>query len=71
MPAAETGSAMSFNQLLRYLGFSVGSAASVALLDVYGGHETAFRATTLTMAGICFAAGLGVAIGGRRAVDPL
>lgn len=71
VPAAETGSAMSFNQLLRYLGFSVGSAASVALLDVYGGHETAFRATTLTMAGICFLAGLGVAIGGRRAVDPL
>lgn len=67
VPRAETGSAMAFNQLLRYLGFSVGSAATVALLEVYGGHETAFRATVLTMAGICFLAGAGVAVGGRRA----
>lgn len=66
VPREETGSAMAFNQLLRYLGFSVGSAATVALLDVYGGHEAAFRATVLTMAGICFLAGAGVALGGRR-----
>lgn len=66
VPREETGSAMAFNQLLRYLGFSVGSAVTVALLEVYGGHESAFRATVLTMAGICFLAGVGVALGGRR-----
>lgn len=70
VPREETGSAMAFNQLLRYLGFSVGSAVTVALLEVYGGHETAFRATVLTMAGICFLAGVGVALGGRRPAPP-
>ncbi|TQK69167.1 MULTISPECIES: MFS transporter [unclassified Nocardioides] len=54
---AETGSAMAFNQLLRYLGFSVGSALAVALLQVYGGDAAAFRATGLTMAAICVVAG--------------
>lgn len=66
VPREETGSAMAFNQLLRYLGFSVGSAVTVALLEVYGGHEASFRATVLTMAGICLLAGAGVALGGRR-----
>lgn len=56
VPPAETGSAIAFNQLLRYLGFAVGSATSVALLAVYGGHDTAFRATTLTMAAACLLA---------------
>jgi hypothetical protein len=56
--AAETGSAMAFNQLLRYLGFSVGSALAVALLQVYGGDAAAFRATALTMAGVCVVAGV-------------
>jgi MFS family permease len=32
VPASETGSAMSFNQVLRYVGFSTGSAASAAVL---------------------------------------
>lgn len=53
----ETASAMAFNQLLRYLGFSVGSALTVALLAAYGGDAAAFRATALTMAGICLIAG--------------
>ncbi|KRA38527.1 MULTISPECIES: MFS transporter [unclassified Nocardioides] len=66
VPAAETGSAMAFNQLLRYLGFSVGSATSVALLAVYGGHETAFRATALTMAGACLVAAAVVPLGRLR-----
>ncbi|WP_182377703.1 MFS transporter [Nocardioides sp. WS12] len=66
VPPSETGSAMAFNQLLRYLGFAVGSAASVALLAVYGGHETAFRATTLTMAGVCLIAAAVVPLGRRR-----
>ncbi|WP_377320942.1 MFS transporter [Pimelobacter simplex] len=63
VPRAETGSALSFNQLLRYLGFSVGSAVTVVLLEVYGGHVTAFRATALTMAGICLVATVVVALG--------
>ena len=33
VPAAETGSAMGFNIVLRFIGFSLGSALSVAVLD--------------------------------------
>ena len=39
VPQAETGSAMAFNQVLRYLGFTIGSALSVALMAAYGGGE--------------------------------
>lgn len=35
VPPEETGSAMSFNIVLRFLGFSLGSALSVAVLDRY------------------------------------
>lgn len=63
VPRAETGSALAFNQLMRYLGFSVGSAVTVALLEMYGGHLTAFRATALTMAGLCLVAAVSVAAG--------
>ncbi|WP_164519675.1 MFS transporter [Nocardioides ferulae] len=70
VPATETGSAMAFNQLLRYLGFAVGSAASVALLAVYGADLVAFRATSLTLAGVCLVAGLGV-LQGRRGSGPV
>jgi predicted MFS family arabinose efflux permease len=59
VPAAETGSAMSFNLLMRYLGIAVGSAASVALLATYGGDGTAFRAAALTFAALCAAVGGG------------
>ena len=37
VPASETGSAMSFNQVLRYVGFSTGSAASAAVLAAHTG----------------------------------
>ncbi|WP_435770538.1 MFS transporter [Nocardioides sp. SYSU DS0651] len=66
VPHAETGSALSFNQLLRYLGFSVGSAVSVALLQLYGGDAAAFRATALTLAGVCLAAGAAAVADARR-----
>lgn len=56
VPPAETGSAMAFNQLLRYLGFSAGSAVSIALLASYGGDGRALTATLLTLAGVCLAA---------------
>lgn len=60
LPRAETGSAMAFNQVLRYVGFSIGSATSVALMTVYGGGpgETGFRAALLTVAGVWVVAAL-------------
>lgn len=58
VPAAETGSALAFNQLLRYLGFSAGSAASVTVLDSLGGGVTGLRVSLLALAGWCLAAGL-------------
>lgn len=66
LPPEETGSAMAFNQLLRYLGFSVGSATSVALVEVYGGGGSGFRAALATLAGVCLLTGLGAAIGAFR-----
>jgi MFS family permease len=49
VPRAETGSAMAFNQVLRYVGFTVGSAASIALMTAVGGGagETGFRGALL------------------------
>lgn len=71
VPQAETGSALAFNQLLRYLGFSVGSASSVALLEVYGGDGWAFTAAALSMAAVCLAAGVGIGLAGLRGRLPL
>lgn len=70
VPAAETGSAMAFNQLLRYLGFSVGSALSIALLDVFGADETGLRGTLAVLAGICLGAGIVVGVSGARRTSP-
>lgn len=58
VPSEETGSAMAFNQLLRYLGFSAGSAVSVVLVEVYGGGAGGLVAALLTLAGLCLAVGL-------------
>jgi predicted MFS family arabinose efflux permease len=56
VPAEETGSAMSFNQVLRYVGYSTGSALSATVLE---GHTpqgqslpTADGYTTVAMIGI-------------------
>jgi predicted MFS family arabinose efflux permease len=65
VPREETGSAMAFNQLLRYLGMSVGSALSVVLIEVYGGGTAGFRGAALTFAVLCLAVGV-LAIGRRR-----
>jgi MFS family permease len=35
VPASETGSAMSFNQVLRYVGYSTGSALSATVLEAH------------------------------------
>ncbi|WP_203336280.1 MFS transporter [Nocardioides limicola] len=67
VPAAETGSAMAFNQLLRYLGFSAGSAVSVALISLFGGGAGAFAAAALTLAAVCVvSATLAVTVRGSR-----
>lgn len=39
VPAAETGSAMSFNMVMRFLGFSLGSALSLAALQGFADDE--------------------------------
>lgn len=68
VPAEETSSALAFNQLLRYLGFSVGSALSVALVDAYGAGESGLRTALLTLAGlyVVLVAGLLARRPGRR-----
>lgn len=59
IPQEETGSAMAFNTVLRYLGFCVGSAASVSLVAVYGGGDHGFSLTLLTMSGVFALVGVG------------
>jgi MFS family permease len=61
VPTAETGSAMSVNMVLRYLGYAIGSALSLAILDVFAdgdGEPTpeGFTASALTGAGLCLLA---------------
>lgn len=59
VPASEASSAIAFNQVLRALGFTVGSAVSVALTAAYGGGTDGFRAALLTIATVWVVAGLG------------
>ncbi|GAA4708685.1 MFS transporter [Nocardioides conyzicola] len=66
VPQAETGSAMAFNQVLRYLGFTIGSALSVALMAAYGGGSHGFRATLLTVSSIFVVAATGAVVLDRR-----
>ncbi|WP_169834681.1 MFS transporter [Nocardioides dokdonensis] len=70
LPAAETGSAVAFNQVLRYLGFTVGSALSVALMAAYGGGADGFRAALLTLASVWVVAGVGAVLLDRAAAPP-
>ncbi|MDN5894503.1 MAG: MFS transporter [Nocardioides sp.] len=63
VPAAETGSALSFNMVMRFLGFSMGSALSLALLQHFADAsgrptEDGFVAAALVGLGICLAAAL-------------
>jgi MFS family permease len=66
LPQAEVGSAVAFNQVLRYLGFTIGSALSVALMAVYGGGDHGFRATLLTVSSLFVVAAAGAAVLDRR-----
>jgi MFS family permease len=71
VPQAETGSAMAFNQVLRYLGFTIGSAVSVALMAAYGGGGHGFSATLLTVSSLFVVAALGAVLLDRAARPPV
>ena len=71
VPAAETGSAMAFNQVLRYLGFATGSATAVALMAAYGGGEHGFEAALWTTSLVWLVAGIASFGLDRRAPAPL
>ena len=70
VPRAETGSAVAFNQVLRYLGFTVGSALSIALVAAYGGGAGGFRAALLTLASVWVVAGVGAVVLDRATSRP-
>ncbi|MEU7872585.1 MFS transporter [Dactylosporangium sp. NPDC049140] len=58
VPARETGSAMSFNQVLRYVGYSTGSALSAAMLAAHTADGHRYPSAS----GYTFAAFLGVVV---------
>ncbi|AQA05712.1 hypothetical protein BVC93_28830 [Mycobacterium sp. MS1601] len=49
VPAAETSSALAFNQVLRYIGFSIGSAVGVTVLTLVSGPVPDERGFTAAM----------------------
>ena len=71
VPQAETGSAMAFNQVLRYLGFTIGSAVSVASMAAYGGGGHGFSATLLTVSSLFVVAAVGAVLLDRAARPPV
>lgn len=76
VPAAETGSALSFNLVLRFLGMSVGSALALAVLDGFAADgrqtsEAGFVAAALVGAALSLLAALSCVVLGRaRRTDP-
>jgi MFS family permease len=70
IPPEETGSAMAFNTVLRYLGFSVGSAVSVTLMAVYGGGQQGFVWTLLTVSVVFAVVALGAWLLTTRQTPP-
>jgi MFS family permease len=64
VPSEETGSAMGFYQVVRYIGFSIGSALAASVLashTPHGAHlpgESGFAAALWIAAGLCVAAAL-------------
>jgi predicted MFS family arabinose efflux permease len=69
VPAAETSSALAFNQVLRYLGFTVGSAVSPVLMAALGGGGSGFRGALLAVSTVWFMAGVGAALLDRSLVS--
>lgn len=76
VPAGETGSAMSLNQVLRYVGFAVGSALSATVLEAATGPGEQFPGTGgyasigLIGAGACVALAVVTAVLPGRAPAP-
>jgi MFS family permease len=76
VPAGETGSAMSLNQVLRYVGFAVGSALSATVLEAATGPGERFPGTGgytsigLIGAGACVALAVVTAVLPGRAPAP-
>ncbi|MBZ5734971.1 MFS transporter [Nocardioides sp. TRM66260-LWL] len=68
VPASETGSAMAFNQVLRYLGFATGSATAIALMAAFGGGEHGFVAALWTTSLVWLLAGGAAFVLDRRAL---
>jgi len=60
VPAQETGSALGFYQVSRFVGMSMGSGLGISLIRAFGDHGTptlhAFRAAELVCAGIALSA---------------
>jgi MFS family permease len=61
VPQHETSSAMSFYQVSRYVGFSIGSGLAVTLLRAFGGNDgpptaAAYSSTFAVGAGLCLLA---------------
>lgn len=61
VPPAETGSAMGFNQILRYLGFSSGSAVVLAILEIFARPDGDLTPSGFTAAALASAAISGLA----------
>ncbi len=57
IPRSETGSAMGFYQVSRYVGFSIGSGLSITLVRAFGDPiSSAYRTTFVVAAAICILA---------------
>ena len=74
VPASETGSAMSLNQVLRYVGFAVGSALTATVLasaTAPGGSPAAGGYTTIAGTGVavCLLTAVVTGLTGRPAPD--
>ncbi len=68
VPRSETGSALAFNQVLRYLGFAAGASLSVTLMGVFGGGAAGFRASLLILSSTSVvAAAVAYGVGRREA----
>ncbi|MGN0063005.1 MAG: MFS transporter [Nocardioides sp.] len=67
LPPGETGSAMALNMLLRHSGFTVGSAAAITLMHVFGGlGERGFTGALTVIVGLWVLTALASAVMDRR-----
>ena len=62
VPEGETGSAMGFYQVVRAIGFSVGSALTASILAAHDASEQGFVVALWVAAAACVVAGVGAAV---------